>query len=398
MVSRALSGPWERLPRERLLPNCFGITLLHAELGKRMQERAVESPKLVSALLRWYDQHRRDLPFRRTTDPYAIWVSEVMLQQTQVRTVLPYYERWMRRFPDVQALAAADEDQVLHAFQGLGYYSRARSLLRAAREVTSRFGGTLPETSLGLRSLPGIGGYTAAAIASIAFGERVAVIDGNVTRVLCRLFGLRGNPTKTPLKRTLVERATRMIPAERAGDFNQALMELGATLCTPRAPRCSSCPLARDCQARKSGSPEALPEIAERPAPTRLTMAASLVFHAGRVAILQQDRAAPWWPGMWQFPSVGLDPKETEPTAAQRAGRELLGLEVQVGATLAVIEHRVTRYQIRLVAYRCVRLSTMRRRPENVRWQRLAELSEFAMPSAHRRLAEKLTRGPLLET
>lgn len=344
--------------------------------------------RIARALLRWYDGARRDLPFRRTKDPYAIWVSEVMLQQTQVQTVLPYYERWMRRFPDVRALASADESDVLHAFQGLGYYSRARSLLRAAREVVARFDGALPRSADALATLPGIGAYTAGAIASIAFGERVPVVDGNVVRVLCRLFELRGDPAKSPLKQELWARARSLVPADRPGDFNQALMELGATLCTPRAPRCDACPLRASCRAHASGCAEALPEIPARPKPQAVRMAAALVFHRARVATVQLGPEAPRWAGLWQFPNTELAPDEPEAEGALRAARLALGAAVRLDAELGALTHSVTRYRVRLAAFRC----TLDRRPPPARdgalvWRRPSELDAIAMPSAHRRLA-----------
>jgi A/G-specific adenine glycosylase len=342
-------------------------------------------------LLAWYDATRRDLPFRRTRDPYAIWVSEVMLQQTQVQTVLPYYERWMGRFPNVAALARADEADVLHAFQGLGYYSRARSLLRAAREVMEQHRGELPRSAAELRTLPGIGAYTAGAVASIAYDERVPVVDGNVIRVLCRLFALAGDPGKNPLKQRLWQRAEQLLPPARVGDFNQALMELGATLCTPRAPRCAECPLATRCAARSLGNVERWPELPQRPTPTSVRMAAALVLRGGRVATVRLADDAPRWAGMWQFPNVELRADEGEEEGARRAARERLGVTVRTGAPFAVVQHSVTRYRIRLAAFRCEPASAPpRRATSEVRWRLPGELDAIAMPSAHRRLARKL--------
>lgn len=348
--------------------------------------------RISEPLLSWYVTARRDLPFRRTRDPYAIWVSEVMLQQTQVSTMLPYYEQWMRRFPDVAALARAKEQEVLHAFQGLGYYSRARSLLNASRDVVGRFGGEMPRSAEALRSLPGIGAYTAGAIASIAYGERTPVVDGNVVRVLCRLFVLRGDPGKPPLKNELWKLAAELIPPARPGDFNQALMELGATVCKPRSPSCEECPLARRCRAKLEGKAQQFPEIPERPKPTHVRMAAAVVFHRSRVAILQLPANAPRWAGMWQFPSVELMPEESEAQGAARAARESLGVSVRVEAPLSIIQHSVTRYRIHLAAYRCVSESSTRRAPTPV-FRKIADLESLAMPAAHRRLARQIAAG-----
>nr|MDQ2644694.1 A/G-specific adenine glycosylase [Myxococcota bacterium] len=228
-------------------------------------------------LLRWYDRTRRELPWRETRDPYAIWVSEVMLQQTQVKTVIPYFERWLARFPGVRELSRAEEAEVLHAWQGLGYYSRARALKRAAELVVERHGGQLPSKSSELTALPGIGPYSAGAIASIAYGERVPVVDGNVIRVLTRVFALRGDPAKAPLRRELWRRAEELVPAARPGDHNQALMELGATVCVPEKPRCGECPLSEHCRGYAGGLAARLPELAPRPKPTQVPMAAAVV-------------------------------------------------------------------------------------------------------------------------
>jgi len=345
---------------------------------------------IAGVLLAWYDAVRRDLPFRNTRDPYAIWVSEVMLQQTQVATVVPYFTRWMARFPTVRALAAADEDAVLHAFSGLGYYSRARSLHRAARAVVERFDGALPDSVAALCTLPGIGPYSAGAIASIAFGARVPVVDGNVIRVLCRLLALAGDPGRAPLKSELWARAAELVPAARPGDFNQALMELGATICTPRAPRCADCPLAAACQARAEGRAETLPELPPRPEPTLVRMAAALVVRSGRVAVVKLRADAPRWAGMWQFPNVELGAPESEADGACRAAREIAGIVARVDAPAAVVKHSVTRYRITLTAFRCSALSVSPgplRLAEALAWRRPAELERLAMPAAHRRLA-----------
>lgn len=356
---------------------------------------SARAPGLTAPLLRWYDSVRRDLPFRRTRDPYAIWVSEVMLQQTQVQTVLPYYERWMQRFPDVRALAAAEEAEVLHAFQGLGYYSRARSLLRAAREVVARFNGSLPSSAELLQSLPGIGAYSAGAIASIAYGERVPVVDGNVVRVLCRLFALHGDPARAPRKREIWCIARALVPASRPGDFNQALMELGATVCTPRAPNCDACPLRKQCDARRRGIAESLPELAPRPAIVAVPMVAVLLFRQERVATVQLPANAPRWAGMWQFPNVELEPGEDAVRALGRAARAAVGTDIAVEAAraLTTVKHSVTRYRITLDVYSARVEGPLPAKPDSVRFRTVEELGSVAMPAAHRRIALLLSRG-----
>jgi len=293
--------------------------------------------RIQTALLRWYASHRRDLPWRRTRDPYAIWVSEAMLQQTQVATVRGYYERWMKRFPDVLTLADSNESDVLHAWQGLGYYSRAKNLRRGAQAIARDYGGALPKTAAELRGLPGIGPYSAGAIASIAYGQSVPLVDGNVVRVLCRLFALRGDPTRAPLKKRLWQIAGDLVPAESPGDFNQALMELGATVCAPRAPRCGACPVRRACRARAGGVENELPELPQRRATVAVIRAAAVVWRKGRVLVVQVPADAPRWGGFWRFPNADVAPDEGAEDAARRV----------VGARLIDDRpHRVARRQV----------------------------------------------------
>jgi A/G-specific adenine glycosylase len=343
---------------------------------------------IVAPLLAWYDQVRRDLPFRRTRDPYAIWVSEVMLQQTQVSTVLPYYERWMRRFPTVGHLAVAEEADVLHAWQGLGYYSRARSLLRAARVVAERHAGELPRSTELLLDLPGIGPYSAGAIASIAFEQRVPVVDGNVVRVLCRLFELEGDPARAPLKQELWARAAELVPEARPGDFNQALMELGATLCTPQKPRCLACPLQSACKARASGRVELLPQVAARAPVTQLRMAAAVLNRGGRLLVVQVEASAKRWAGMWQFPAVELAAGESEAAGAERAAALAISGRVGPLRPLGVLKHSVTRYRITLSAFggSPAQSSGQRGPADHTQWLSLEQLGAVAMPAAHRRV------------
>jgi A/G-specific adenine glycosylase len=318
-----------------------------------------------------------------------------MLQQTQIRTALPYYERWMQRFPTISVLASASTDQVLSAFQGLGYYSRARSLLTAARAVVERFGGELPRSREELLSLPGIGPYSAGAIASIAFGERVPVIDGNVVRVLCRVFALRGLAERAPLKQELWRRAAELVPRARPGDFNQALMELGATVCTPRAPRCGECPLRGVCVARRKQLVESLPERSPRQAPENVKMAAALVSRGTRVAVVKLPESARRWAGMWQFPCVELARAEAARAAAERAALELLGLQASAGEILCTVKHSVTRFRITLDAYFCKAAARGALLHGEVAWKRPKELELLAMPAAHRRIASALAKREL---
>ncbi len=253
-------------------------------------------------MCRWFASARRDLPWRRTRDPYAIWVSEIMLQQTRVETVIPYYQRFLARFPDVASLAAAPLEEVLAAWAGLGYYRRARHLAAGAREVVTRYGGKLPADPRALSSLSGIGRYTAGAIASIAFEVQAPLVDGNVARVLARVFGIE-EPVDAPRTvNKLYELAASLVPSERPGDFNQALMELGATICTP-APRCALCPLARRCVALASGRERELPVSLKKKISPRIELTAALFEEGGRVLMAKRPVTG-IFAEMWEPPLV----------------------------------------------------------------------------------------------
>ena len=362
-------------------------------LGSAIDPALVERVRLD--LLDWYGKQRRALPWRSTRDPYCIWVSEVMLQQTQVATVIGFYERWLRRFPDVAALAGADTEDVLRAWEGLGYYSRARNLQRAAREVVARHGGRLPTSVEALLALPGIGRYSAGAIASIAFGADEPAIDGNIVRVLTRLFGLGGDPKRAPLAGRLWLLARMLLPPGKAGDFNQALMELGATTCTPRTPRCASCPLKRHCAALRADRVLEYPESAPRRAPTLERRAVGWVQRNNRVLVVRAPATAARWAGMWQFPDVELTPAQAlTPEATLAKSLELgTGLRVRVGERRLGLRHQVTRFRIELSVFDCTAQSGRARALayDEVRWLPEDELGTLPMPAAHRKISRSTT-------
>jgi A/G-specific adenine glycosylase len=313
-----------------------------------------------------------------------------MLQQTQVATVLRYFPNWMRRFPSVRALAAAPEADVLHAWQGLGYYSRARRLHAGARFLLERHAGELPRTHAALLELPGVGAYSAGAIASIAFGEKQPLVDGNVVRVLTRHFGLRGDPGKGPLRRALWQLAGELVPEARPGDFNQALMELGATVCTPRSAACGQCPWRATCVARREGLVDALPELAARPKPTPVRAVAVALRDGKRVVLVRLPAAAPRWGGLWTFPHVELEPGETGAAGAERAVREALGVKAHIGGELARVEHTITRFRIALELVEAALPGDVPRsalHAEHVVRALPRELVRHAMPAPHRKLA-----------
>ena len=279
-------------------------------------------PSFAGRVLTWFDQHgRKDLPWQYDTSPYRVWVSEIMLQQTQVRTVIPYFGRFMQRFPDVQALAAAPIDEVLHLWTGLGYYARARNLHRAAQEVCSEHAGNFPRDLEGLQSLPGIGRSTAGAILAIAFAQRASILDGNVKRVLARFHAVAGWPGHTAVHRQLWDFAEQHTPQQRVADYTQAMMDLGATLCTRSRPRCAECPLQASCSAHAQGLEGEFPGKKPRKVlPVRSTVFLILRDRQGHV-LLQQRPASGIWGGLWCFPE--LDSVEAAaPWCRDRLGRE----------------------------------------------------------------------------
>jgi A/G-specific adenine glycosylase len=303
-------------------------------------------------LLDWYRANRRDLPWRRLRDPYAIWISEAMLQQTRVETVIPYWERFLARFPDVAALAAAEPDDVLGHWAGLGYYSRARNLHQAAKLVAARHSGRLPDTAEGLRGLPGVGRYTAGAVASIAFDRPEPVVDGNVARVLVRLHGIHEDPKRPAVAERLWRHAAALAKGPKPGDLNQALMELGALVCTPRAPRCPECPLRRRCVARAEGDAEALPVRARRAKPRAVEAVAGLVVRRGRVlAVRRPSRGL--LGGLWELPGGELAPRERPEAGLRRALLERTGLAIGGAQPRGAVEHAFTHRSLRLHVFRC---------------------------------------------
>lgn len=277
---------------------------------------------LRARLLDWYDRHRRDLPWRRTNDPWAIWVSEVMLQQTRVDSVVAYWRRFLERFPTPAALAAAPLDELLSLWAGLGYYSRARNLHRAARQVVERHGGVVPDDPAAFAALAGVGRYTCGAVQSIAFGRPLPVLDGNVTRVLCRLDRITDDPRAPAVSRRLWARAEALARGERPGDLNQALMELGATVCTPRAPRCLLCPVRSACAAHAAGDAERLPAKAPRPPRKAVHVVAGLVRDGDAVWLARRPDEG-LLAGLWELP--GLEAGSPDPAPLATLGLRATG-------------------------------------------------------------------------
>ncbi len=346
------------------------------------------------ALLAWYRANRRALPWRETRDPYAIWISEAMLQQTRVETVIPYYERFLARFPDVESLATADLDDVLGIWAGLGYYSRARNLRAAARVLVDEFGGELPDDTDSLRSLPGVGRYTAGAVASIAFDRPEPVVDGNVARVFSRLLGIRDEISRPAVQRRLWETAAELARGEGPGDLNQALMELGAVLCTPRSPRCPKCPIARFCDARAAGDAESLPRKAKRVEPRAVEAVAALVMRRGR-ALAVRRMPSGLLGGLWELPGADLAERERPAQAIRRALRDRVGLRIDRLQRAGSVDHGFTHRQLHLHVYHCrdpegrVRLRDL----DAHRWLGLPALARLPQAAVTRKALDLLGAG-----
>ncbi|MGJ3237260.1 MAG: A/G-specific adenine glycosylase [Anaerolineae bacterium] len=304
------------------------------------------------ALLLWYDANRAELPWRGA-DAYRVWLSEIMLQQTQIDTVIPYYHRFLEAFPTIHDLARADLDQVLKLWEGLGYYSRARNLHRTAQIIADQHEGIFPQQVADLLQLPGIGRYTAGAIASIAFDQSAPVLDGNVIRVFSRWLDLNEQVNRSPVKRMLWDLAESLVPAERAGDYNQALMELGQTICTPKNPDCERCPLQAICKAYEAGTQTERPLKKKRPTPPHYDVSAGLIRDDQGHLLIAQRPAEGLLGGLWEFPGGKQEANESLPECLQRELREELAIEVEVGALFVQVKHAFTHFKITLHAYEC---------------------------------------------
>ncbi|MFO1137349.1 MAG: A/G-specific adenine glycosylase [Rhodoblastus sp.] len=335
----------------------------------------------AAALLAWYDRHARKLPWRATggaaPDPYAVWLSEIMLQQTTVAAVGPYFRRFLERWPHVEALAAAPDEEIMRAWAGLGYYSRARNLLACARAVAAR--GGFPQDEAALRALPGIGPYTAAAIAAIAFGRRAVVVDGNVERVIARLHAI-----ETPLPQAKSEiraRADELTPQTRAGDFAQAMMDLGATICTPKKPACALCPLSRDCAARKTGAPETWPRRAPKAERPERRGAAFVAVRADGAVLLRTRPPKGLLGGMTEFPGTDWSPDFNSARAIDGAP-----LPLAWTAKAGEVTHVFTHFALKLTVYLGA-APQARKAPAGARWVAADAVADEALPSLMRKVA-----------
>ncbi len=347
-------------------------------------------PQLRQALLTWYQQHGRDLPWRHSRDPYAIWVSEIMLQQTQVKTVIPYYDRWLTQFPTVEALAQAEQQQVLKVWQGLGYYARARNLHKAAQAIVANHQGQFPTDLNAAMALPGIGRTTAGGILSAAFNQAVAILDGNVKRVLARLVALPLPPGRAIAQ--LWQLSETLLDPVHPRDFNQALMDLGATICIPRQPDCDRCPWQLYCSAYSLGIQSQLPMTQTRsPIPRKVIGVAVIWNDAGQILIDRRKQEG-LLGGLWEFPGGKVEPNETIADCIRREIQEELGIEIEVGERLIVVDHTYSHFHVTLNVHHCWYVSGEPQPIEcdEVRWVELDEIDQFPFPKANLQIIEAL--------
>jgi A/G-specific adenine glycosylase len=342
-------------------------------------------------LLQWYRANARDLPWRRTKDPYAVWLSEILLQQTRVDQGTPYYERFLKQFPDVASLANASEQAVLKAWEGLGYYSRARNLHKAAKQIVKERAGTFPGNAQDWQTIPGVGRYTAGAIASIVYNEPVPVLDGNVIRVLTRVFDIDACSDLPAVKESLWNLAASLVPQENPGDFNQAMMELGARICTPREPACETCPVANQCEARAAGTQRQRPVRAPKKAVPYKELVLGAVYKNGRILIAKRP-AHGLLAGLWELPGGELNNGETHAKALRRTLRETIGVTVKTGGLIASVDHAYSHLRVTLNVYRCDYIDGTPTADvhDQLKWMTRARLEEFPFPKAHHKFLHLL--------
>ncbi|KFO67183.1 hypothetical protein ER57_12570 [Smithella sp. SCADC] len=337
-------------------------------------------------LLTWYRRNQRSLPWRKTSDPYRKWISEIMLQQTQVDTVIPYYHRFLKAFPTVSALARAPLQDVLKAWENLGYYSRARNIHAAAKVIVEKFGDQIPDNLEEIKTLPGIGEYSAGAILSIAYGQALPAVDGNVRRILCRLFAIRQPADDAQEQKQLQNLAASLIPVKHPGDFNQALMDLGATICKAKNPGCSHCPLANLCQARRHDLQNVLPITRKSPAIPHRQAAAAVIRNSKGMLLVVQRPTSGLLASLWKLPGGFIKADEDTEKSLRHSVKEELGISIQVGKHLASVNHTYTHFRITLQACEC-RLLKGTPKPlgcQNWRWASFTDLKKLPLSKIDR--------------
>lgn len=343
------------------------------------------------ALLRWYRRHGRDLPWRRTSDPYAIWISEIMLQQTQVETVLPYYHRFLSAFPMVYDLAAAPMDRVLKMWEGLGYYARARHLHEAAKVIVAQFGGKLPSSFEEMLSLPGIGKSTAGAILTIAFGQRHPILDGNVRRVLCRYFSIEQDPKSKEVEQDLWHHSEGLLPNRKADLYTQAIMDLGATICLPAAPKCPECPVSEGCRGLQNGLQDRLPLRVSRKKIPHYDHLAGVLLHEEKILIRRRPLNG-LLAGLWEFPGGRVERDRSDPYPLQL--EEMLAKEtyheVKISSGWLRVKHVFTHFRMTLHVFTGRVKKLPPHPPAELKWIDPDDLREYPFSSAHQKIVSKL--------
>ncbi len=342
-------------------------------------------------LLEWYQRHARELPWRESRDPYRVWISEAMLQQTRVETVIPYYQKWMNVFPSLNDLAKVDEKTVLQIWEGLGYYSRARNVLKTAHILTGKYQGKFPQSLNELKKLPGVGEYMAGAIASIALGKDEIALDGNGLRVLARLIDYQAPINKTESKAALGDVMRKMLPPGRAGEFNQAIMDLGSLVCTPQKPDCENCPLGMQCEARRLGTQNRVP-VKERKAPVPHHLVVAAVIRRGEAVLIDKRRADGLLGGLWEFPGGKMEAGEDFHTALIREIQEELGVNLKVGAGMGKYQHAYTHFKLTVYVFSGEVVSGTPRAlaADEIRWVPINELAQYPMGKVDRLISLSL--------
>ncbi|CAK8712058.1 MAG: A/G-specific DNA-adenine glycosylase [Candidatus Electronema aureum] len=347
-----------------------------------------------AGLLPWFTEHQRPLPWRKDYQPYQIWIAEIMGQQTQMERVVVYFQSWIQQFPDIRALAAASEQEIFKAWEGLGYYSRARNLRKTAELLVRDHHGELPNEEAALLALPGIGPYTAAAILSIAFNQPVPLLDANVERVLCRVEDIDSPPKQSVTRKQLLQLCAELLPPNEPRNFNQALMELGALICTPKNPTCAACPVRECCRAFAAGTVNQRPVLVKKPDKINIIMACGIIEQDGRFYI-QQRREEDVWGGLWEFPGGRLKEGETPEQAAAREIAEETEFRVIHLRPFTTVVHHYTKHRVTLHSFFCNLQNEQSTEPvlhaaSQFRWVNQKELDSFAFPSGHRQLIKNM--------
>ncbi|MEK6256685.1 MAG: A/G-specific adenine glycosylase [Chloroflexota bacterium] len=342
-------------------------------------------------LIAWYRHNKRDLPWRVNPNGYGVWVSEIMLQQTRVETVIPYYESWMPRFPSVKALAEASQQEVLSMWEGLGYYSRARNLRKAAQQLVERHGAELPQDVTSLQTLPGIGRYTAGAIASMAFGMDEPVVDGNVKRVLARLFDVEESVDDANGQNRIWELARKYLPTGQASEYNQGLMDLGARICTPRNPKCDECPITKHCQAYQIGNQDQRPVRNAKPKIPTKYLAAAVVVEGQNVWLRQRPEKG-LLGGMWEFPNIQVEETNHLQNQFEDGFKDELGTNLKRVSEVGIFKHAYTHFRVNVhaVRYSISRKASEIHEAKRGQWVSLEELEKYPMGKVDRQISQQI--------